>query len=495
MGYDGQISCQLSLSASAFSLKLVSGLSMQITKLIQKFSLLLVAMVLTATAVHAATPVVRFAQISDTHIMANGPDSSWLLLADGPAILADMLDQLQNPTAGQNKADFIILTGNGVNAAEQAHLDTLMQVLQHAGLPVYACLGTRDVVAGGAITKPATIAAFRQLNPNSFNVLDRGYYSALPAPGVKLVVLDSSPQQGQGNLTGKGTVSKSQVQWLQQELQNTLDATSPPMVIVAMHHPVLEPFNSPAKRLPSAEAGQLLSVLQNSPVTDLVLSGAYQAAKIQQRQQLVHMSAPALVAYPMAARLFTVYDDGTMRVEWVPSRLKNLVQKSRSRSPWSLMAAGNGSSDQHWQGRLKYYPTPQQVANLKARQALAAASVKLPAKPANKPADKSLEKSPATDPAMAITASTVKSTDTPANTTPSNTSPADNNDNITLIKIVEHKPTGVKSARAKSKVVHTVKDKKAPAKTVAAKTTPPQKTAFQALMLPTPAPLMVKIKK
>jgi hypothetical protein len=292
---------------------------------------------------------VTFAHLSDTHLMRQGPDGSWLLLKDAPALFADMLNQLEG------KAQFVVLTGNAVHSPDE--WDTLTQLVAASRVPVYVCLGNRDVAHDG---KLAAIQRLNQLNPQSFTLLDRGYYSFSPAPGVRLLMLDTA-----GNSTGKGQIDPDQQAWLKQQLAAELNNATPSTLVVAMHHPLVEPYASPSRRLPDSTRQAVLGTLEQSPLVGLVLSGAYHAAKLQRRNGVLHVSTPALAEYPAAARLITLKDNGQVELAWLPTRLQTLAQLSRSRSPWVGVSNGSPAADHQWQGALRYYPTPAAVARVK----------------------------------------------------------------------------------------------------------------------------------
>jgi 3',5'-cyclic AMP phosphodiesterase CpdA len=320
-----------------------------ITGILPWLNRLLISVLLLVGMLPAAWADLTFAHLSDTHFTQQGPDGSWMLLKQSPELLADMLNQLAD------KAQFAVITGNVVHSPEQ--WDALAAVISQSKLPVYVCLGNRDVANGA---KSAAIQRLSSLNASSFTTLDRGYYSLSPKPGVKLLMLDTA-----GTYTGKGQIDPEQQAWIKQQLALESQLPTPATVVVAMHHPLVEPYASPSRRLPDSTRQAVLAQLEKSPLVSLVLSGAYRAAKVQQRRGILHVSTPALVEYPAAARLITLKDNGQMVLTWVPSRLKNLAQLSRSRSPWVAVANGNEGQDHQWSGPLRYYPTPVAVARVK----------------------------------------------------------------------------------------------------------------------------------
>lgn len=300
------------------------------------------------TPVKAPTPVLKFAVIADPHYMRNGPDTSWLMFKESPYLLEDALRQI-NELGG---VQFILLTGDVMgNTQTQQWADFYKTVFQQTRIPLYVGLGPQDIGPGG---KAATLRAIKQHATRGFTLPNKGYYSFSPTPQARFLVLDSTPDPATNPApTTNGFISGEQLAWVKKQLEAEKDR----MVFIVTHVPVVEPFSSPARRLREPDASKLLGVLEGAPRVTAVLSGHYHAAKRTRRNGIEHIATPALVEYPNAFRVITVYDDGTLEATWHETRLKTVRQWSRERSPWPSEALGDPGQDHAWKTPLRYFPT------------------------------------------------------------------------------------------------------------------------------------------
>lgn len=101
-------------------------------------------------------------------------------------------------------------------------------------------------------------------------------------------------------LTANGKLGDEQLQWLDNELANSKKDT----VLIFMHVPILEPFNSPNHRLLDADKAEEILNKYNNPIA--VFQGHYHGAKITQKDNILYVSCPSMVTYPNAFRMITV---------------------------------------------------------------------------------------------------------------------------------------------------------------------------------------------
>ena len=101
-------------------------------------------------------------------------------------------------------------------------------------------------------------------------------------------------------LTSKGRLGEQQLAWLDNEIKNS----SKDVILIFMHVPVLEPYNSPNHRLLDADKMEEILNKYKNPIA--VFQGHYHGAKITQRDNILYVSCPALVSYPNAFRMITV---------------------------------------------------------------------------------------------------------------------------------------------------------------------------------------------
>ena len=135
---------------------------------------------------------------------------------------------------------------------------------------------------------------------NKYNTnykFEKSYYSFVPQKGYKAIVLDTIIRD---RLTSNGRLGDEQLNWLDNELKNSKKDT----VLIFMHIPVLEPYNSPNHRLLDADKMEEIINKYKNPIA--VFQGHYHGAKITQKENILYVSCPALVSYPNAFRMITV---------------------------------------------------------------------------------------------------------------------------------------------------------------------------------------------
>lgn len=98
----------------------------------------------------------------------------------------------------------------------------------------------------------------------------------MPQKGYKVIVLDSIIRD---HLTSNGRIDDEQLKWLDNELDNSKKDT----VLIFMHVPIVEPFESVGHRLLNAAEVQEVIEKHKNPIA--VFQGHYHAAMIRQHDQ------------------------------------------------------------------------------------------------------------------------------------------------------------------------------------------------------------------
>lgn len=303
-----------------------------------------------AKSVDQQSDVVRFAHFSDVHYHAQGQDKTWRLHKDSPVLLESALKAVSK----EKNIDFLLFTGDSVDSPRPEHLNGFFQTLKRWNtLPYYMVLGNHDVGVKPGRTRGYTIDAFRRLGGEQvFPVSDRGYYSVMLRPWLRLVVLDGTTDE---TVSAHGYAPPVQLKWLKNELEQA--EQSGQMVVVASHFPVREPFHSKSHHMVEPDAGRLRTRLEKSPNVVAYFSGHYHSARIQKHQGVYYISSAALVEYPNAYRLVSITRDGRLSLIWQPTELKALASKSKSRSPFWKTALGNPATDHSLQSAsLRFRP-------------------------------------------------------------------------------------------------------------------------------------------
>lgn len=192
-----------------------------------------------------------FAQITDPHVRMPGDPLVGRVETGG--FLERAVARLN---ALRPRPDFVLITGDLVDAGSEAEYRRLRELLAPLAMPVYLALGNHD-----------GREAFRSSFP------DLGYWDpgerflqyALDLPGLRLLVLDTLDQ---GRPTG--ALCAERLDWLAGRLAE--DRATP--TVVAMHHPPV-PVGMPGmdvyRLLEGAE--RLAALIRASPNVERVLAG------------------------------------------------------------------------------------------------------------------------------------------------------------------------------------------------------------------------------
>lgn len=282
----------------------------------------LVTLVLTAGMLYglqacsgAGASSLKFAQLSDTHFLENGTNTTYKMTGESPALLDDAIEQINDV---QN-LDFVMVTGDLIDKSFEKELKAVLPHMEKINAPWYFSFGNHDRCVGGYLTTLVYLEMLRNSNPDF--KYKKAYYSFKPKKNFKVIVLDNIITD---EITSNGYVDETQYKWLKKEL----DGAKNDVVLLFMHIPVIEPFASPSHKLRNAAAVKSLIESYKNPIG--VFQGHYHAAKITRHDNVLYVSSPALVSYPNAFRIVTVtdYKDRTVfDFEWKETRL-SAIQKT-----------------------------------------------------------------------------------------------------------------------------------------------------------------------
>lgn len=279
-------------------------------------SLLLAAGMLWGLQCYSASSL-RFAQVSDVHFFTGETNTTFKLTAESSKLLDDAIGQINDTP----NVSFVMFTGDLIDKAFEKELQAFLPHAEKLTMPWYFAFGNHDTMIGGYLTPLTYINLVKQHNPNF--TFDRSYYSFTPQKGYKAIVLDTIIRD---RLTSNGKISQEQLNWLDNEIKNSGDD----VILIFMHIPVVEPFPSPGHRLENAQAVEEILEKYKNPIA--VFQGHYHGAMIEQRDNIVYVSSPALVSYPNAFRMITITNTKNkviLDIQMKETRLKNLQKLAK----------------------------------------------------------------------------------------------------------------------------------------------------------------------
>lgn len=205
--------------------------------------------------------------------------------------------------------DFLLLPGDLTQDGEPQNHQWLSDYLQTLPFPVYVIPGNHDVptLSGDNPGKHPAIPyqEFPQYYPHcGYEKTDQLYYTCELQPGVQLIALNSNIFDETGKQLG--CVDEEQLQWL----ENLLPTLKDKLILVMIHHNVIEHFpgqgdHAISKRYMLDNADRLKQIL-NSYGVRLIFTGHLHIQDIAKEGNLYDITTGSLVSYPHPYRLVDV---------------------------------------------------------------------------------------------------------------------------------------------------------------------------------------------
>ena len=254
-------------------------------------SILLAGVMFLGVQCYSSTSSLKFAQLSDTHFYTGTDNTTYKMIGRSGDLLDDAIAQI-NETPNVN---FVMFTGDLIDKPFEKELSAFLPHTEKINAPWYFSFGNHDTMFGGYLNPKLYMELVNKYNKNY--KFEKTYYSFVPQKGYKAIVLDSIIRD---RLTSNGRIGETQLEWLDNEIKNSPKDT----ILIFMHVPIIEPFNSPNHRLEDADKVEEILNKYKNPIA--VFQGHYHVAKITQKENIVYVSCPAMVTYPNAFRMITI---------------------------------------------------------------------------------------------------------------------------------------------------------------------------------------------
>jgi len=255
--------------------------------------------------------------ISDTHISTDREDTSYKALGSSSILLKDAIEQI-NTIKG---LDFILHTGDMVDSATPENYDAFFRLFHKSKYPILNAFGNHDL-SYGTMSKQEILNTVKDYNKNY--IFNDTYYAFSPKTDYRIIILDAvAPDITE---TSNGRLSAEQLNFLDKEIFENQDK----VIVIALHHPPVEPFKAQEHSLLNADEMNEILLKYKNPI--IVLSGHYHATKLRHFGNLVYVSTPSTVTYPMAFRHIKIvnYKDRVQyNFEFIPTRLDDVKEQNR----------------------------------------------------------------------------------------------------------------------------------------------------------------------
>ena len=251
-------------------------------------------------------------QISDTHI-SDRQDTAYKALGSSKILLKDAIEQI-NDIKG---LDFVLFTGDMVDSATKENYHEFYKLLTKLKYPSLNAFGNHDF--HGDMTKEEVLETVKSYNPNY--TFSDSYYAFSPKTDYRIIILDATIKD-----SANGSLPQEQLQFLDNELNQNQDK----IVVIAIHHPSVEPFVANEHAMLNANEFNEILLKYKNPI--IVLSGHYHATKLRHWGNLVFVSTPSMVTYPMAFRHIKIVnfkDRVEYKFEFIPTRLDEIKEQNR----------------------------------------------------------------------------------------------------------------------------------------------------------------------
>ncbi|MGD1914182.1 MAG: metallophosphoesterase family protein [Rivularia sp. (in: cyanobacteria)] len=277
----------------------------------------------------------RFAIASDLHVAL--PHTIWdhpsrfhLVEVSIPAF-ESVLEHLT-----QLDLDFLLLPGDLTQHGEAENHTWLQERLAKLPFPTFVIPGNHDVPVLNANEQSIAFKDFPQFY-RKFGYTDTQqlYYTCELLPKVRLIALNSNNFDSEGKQIGR--LDGEQLHWL----ENVLAAASDELILVMVHHNVVEHLPNQARhpianRYMLGNAPELLQILRRYKV-QLVFTGHLHIQDIAYQDNVYDITTGSLVSYPHPYRLLDYHQDkygqgklqvSSYKIESVPN-FPNLQQSSQ----------------------------------------------------------------------------------------------------------------------------------------------------------------------
>ena len=259
---------------------------------------------------------VKFTQISDDHFDPFSERVNLRMVKYSKNLLEDAIDQINN----MPDIDFVIFTGDLADTTD-ANLHVLFaKEANSLHVPWYWTTGNHDLGQSGLTTSRKKF--LKLMNKYNKYIQPESTCYSFSKGGVLFFAMDGANDTVS---SAQGLFSEECLGFLDRELTGHSDMPA----IIFQHFPLVYPSKSEGHEV--INQAEYFDILDKHPNVKALFSGHYHIDKIQTRNNVLHVSSPALVQYPCAFRVVTLTRTGgdlKIDVKTVETRLKDVQKMS-----------------------------------------------------------------------------------------------------------------------------------------------------------------------
>lgn len=276
------------------------------------------------SAVTGNDNTIRVIHATDIHIDRKAKSKTSRMLGESIELFKGIINQINC----MEDIDMVVFSGDVVNKPDVNDFNLFADIASTLKFPWHYTPGNHDIGAGGGLSRTQIVNILNKKIPdlklsikNDKNI----HYSYSPNKSFLFLFLDGTIKN---KITAFGYFPKEELDWLESQLRNNPDKK----VIIVQHFPVVEPFDSASHKITNEK--EYLKVIDKYNNLVAVLAGHYHCSKIINRNNVLHITTPALVEYPNAYREIKMTDMGKttkFEVKLIETNLKDIQNVSKSR--------------------------------------------------------------------------------------------------------------------------------------------------------------------
>lgn len=242
----------------------------------------------------------KFAQITDIHVSANGTNYQGRNLEESIQILKTAVNSVNNTA----DIDFVAFSGDNIDVSGEDDLRKFCEITKNVNKPYYITVGDHDIDKHQGLNKTEYIEIVKQYNKNQKS--SDTYYYFFPNKDFIVIVMDGVMS---GFITSAhGSYGEEDLAWLDE----VLTKYSNKKAVIIQHYPLVEPYEN--KSHTTIDPEPYFDLLTNHKNVLALLSGHYHGGNnVVLKDGVYHISTPALVSSPHQYRVVEInYDHNSL---------------------------------------------------------------------------------------------------------------------------------------------------------------------------------------